>query len=857
MLSFLSLLIVSAVAAAPTGQRYPDAVEIYACGFERDTDPDYDGWPVEWSRRRGPGYPYYLSARIRHEPAPQGEQCFRLEVDGGAVAVQSPTIEIDPRFNYVVEVFVRTEKLVHDRAFATLTFLDEERRTLDRYTSQRLVDVPGWRKLRLGPVTSKHATARYATIGLHLEPGARADLRGAACFDDVWLGRLPRLAVTVDEQRHVINVGQKVGIRCRVSGLSSADARLLLEVENAFGQSLPDAARRFARQPTPPGPFAEQAWQWDTASLEPGYYRVRVMLAGSEGFWHTADLPLAVIEPRERPPVGEFGWSLPQCEQPLGWSPTARLLKQAAVSRVKLPMWLDAHDKQRIGDLVTWADRLRGDGIGIVGVLAEPPAAVCKQLGLPERLTAIEFLQLPIEAWYPSLEPVLARMSLLVQAWQLGDDRDTTLANRAELVEKVRQVKQQMERVAQDVAVGVGWNWQVELPKVVPAPWRFVTMSANPPLAPTELAECLADPAPAKTQRWVQIEPLPGEQYTLEDRVVDLVEQMVTAKVHAAQSIFVAEPIGGTNALVLEDGSPGELLLPWRTAALELSGAEYLGRMPLPGGSHNELFVRGDQGVLVVWNDRPQREVVYLGDDVRQIDVWGRRLTPAREGRKQIIEVGPVPTFVDGVNSAVARWQMNVRLMESQMPSILGVKHKNAVRVRNTFDRDIAGTLSVVGPQGWRTSPPLFKLQLAAGEEVEYPFEWSVPLSATTGHQTVRFDFQVNSDEHFDFSVYGQVTLGESDLRLELATRLNSAGELEVEQRLVNDTNQPVSLRFDLYAPGQRRQRQQVLNLARGEDERVYRLPDGAKLLGQTLWIRAEELGGPRVLSYRFVAGEE
>jgi hypothetical protein len=36
----------------------------------------------------------------------------------------------------------------------------------------------------------------------------------------------------------------------------------------------------------------------------------------------------------------------------------------------------------------------------------------------------------------------------------------------------------------------------------------------------------------------------------------------------------------------------------------------------------------------------------------------------------------------------------------------------------------------------------------------------------------------------------------------------------------------------------------------------VYRLPAGKELLGQTLWIRAEEINGPRVFSYRFRAEE-
>ena len=52
------------------------------------------------------------------------------------------------------------------------------------------------------------------------------------------------------------------------------------------------------------------------------------------------------------------------------------------------------------------------------------------------------------------------------------------------------------------------------------------------------------------------------------------------------------------------EGKPGELLLPWRTAATLLGGAEYLGQLRLPNGSANWMFRRADgQVVMVVWND--------------------------------------------------------------------------------------------------------------------------------------------------------------------------------------------------------------------------------------------------------------
>ena len=53
-------------------------------------------------------------------------------------------------------------------------------------------------------------------------------------------------------------------------------------------------------------------------------------------------------------------------------------------------------------------------------------------------------------------------------------------------------------------------------------------------------------------------------------------------------------------------------------------------------------------------------------------------------------------------------------------------------------------------------------------------------------------------------------------MSVEIWTRLNDRGELEVRQRLVNQTDGEVSFHCELFAPGRRRQQTQVIDLAPG-----------------------------------------
>ena len=133
-----SLLILAANQAAPIESRHPEATEVFHCGFERQNDADYDAWPDGWTRRRGPKYPRYLRIRIVDTPSPQGDSALRIELNGGAAVVSSDRIEVQGLFSYVLEGYLRTEGLVHDRAWFSVTFYDDRNEVVDRFDSEPL-----------------------------------------------------------------------------------------------------------------------------------------------------------------------------------------------------------------------------------------------------------------------------------------------------------------------------------------------------------------------------------------------------------------------------------------------------------------------------------------------------------------------------------------------------------------------------------------------------------------------------------------------------------------------------------------------------------------------------------------------
>ncbi len=866
MPNLLALLILAAGVSAPTDVRYPDAAEVFRCDFGPQWDPRLDGDPDGWTRRYSAAYPRYLPVRIVEDPSATDGHCLRMDLDGSAAAIFSPPIKVNSIFSYVIEARLKTEGLVHDEAYISVTFYDAKHKPLETITSDHTGKTTDWHKVRIDPFAPSHEATDYAVIGLHLVPTARADVRGSASFDDVWIGRLPRMTLATDRRDNVYVDPARPKINCIASGFAEENSRVVFELLDRTGKVIateqqhlvittkasetrPDADA--SETPRATGIVGNATWQPPIPDM--GFYRVRVKMPGREGVVDERALSLAVVPAAAIPAAGEFGWTLPDGENPLTLGELAELLGKAGVNWVKFPCWLGNQETSRIDRLVWFAERLRLQNIEMVGLLHQPPADLRKRLGDSDHPLAAQIFSTERELWDPSLEPVLTSLSLKVRWWQLGADKDTSFVGYPNAAEKVADFRRSASRFGQAVFVGIGWSWLYDLPRERQA-WDFVSLSTDPPLTWEEESAYLKPSAPSKTRRWVVLEPLSKDEYAADVRAGDLAQRMLAAKIGGVEGIFVPEVFSPDRGLMNPDGTAGELLVPWRTTALALAGAKYVGSLNLANGSTNYIFDRDGQIVMVVWNDRPTEERLYLGDDVRQMDLWGRSVKPTTENSEQVIQVRSLPTYLTGLNAAVLRWRMAVQLSEAQWPSLFGVAHSNTLLVKNTFGQGISGQIRIVAPDGWRVAPTEMPFKLGAGETLNQPFEAILPPDAASGRQDLRFDFDIMADRHFNFSVRRQIDVGLDDVTITATTRINDQGELEIEQRLTNDTDQFVSFKCYLYAPDRLPIVTQVVEQGRGTDTKTFRLPNGGELVGKTLLLRADEIAGPRIINHRFSA---
>lgn len=867
----LSVLIVSALTGASIDARYPGAVTAYECDFEEASDDDFDGWPHGWVRRRAPGYPHYLKMQLSREPSPRGKQCFRFDLDGGAAAASSPPIDYDRGSEYLVEASLKTIDLKRDEAYVALRFLAADGRIVQSEVSPRLRS-PEWQSLRIGPVYCEHPEATQVVVELHLEPGDGRDLRGAALFDDVWIGKLPRKSLRGSQPFNVFHVGEPVELSVTLTSLTQAEIRARLDLFDREGKPVSSDEQISTIKFSPDGRPEPRTVTWRPPIREPGYYRGRVVISDRNGLLREDATALVVVEPidRLRPGsgsfLGDFGWSILEARDVPQADDLHVLLYEAGVRRLKYPVWFGATNTPEARKILRFVERLNVQGVAVIGTLTPLPLS-SEGRDVPD-LAAAQTFRDARERWLPIVEPAMFDLAFKVRGWQLGHDRDLGFLALPGAADRIAVVKKEFDRIEQDSQLGVAWSWLQELPPTKDPAMRFLSLIATPEMTADELGQMLDGGGfPEGVQRWVGLSALSRHEYSQSDRVRDLVDRMIAAKAHGAAAVFFVDPFSAEHGLMERSGSPTELFLPWRTIAASLDGAQSAGSITLPNGSENKLFLRSEDAVLVVSADKPTDETISLDGKLRVTDLWEKQIVthahdpaagnaPTNEpGTK--FAVGPMPLVVTGIERGSAAWDVAMKLERAQLREVFGTPQQTALIVRNTYAQPVQGKLTFVAPEGWIMRPAAFDVSLGVGEEVRLPLEITLPTAGETGDVLLRIDHDVTADRRRQFAVYRNVRIGVGDVLLEVETRY--VGDvLEVEQRLVNNSQSAVSFRFNLFAPNQRRMRTHVVDLPPGGiDVQSYKMPEGKSLQGKTLWIRAEEIGGNRVLSERFAVGEE
>ena len=859
-------LLAACLAATPVGdQTFDNASEVRRFSFEtEDEDPNYDLQPDNWTRRRGPGFPPYVRSMIDRSTASHGKNSLMVELNGAQYAYYSPPQAVDGEHSYVFRGKIRSIGLKNDAALISVSLLDATRRRVERRLSLAVTGRhEDWVTVEIGPF-NPGADVRFLVVGCHIVQGERTDVKGHVWFDDLWLGSVPLLDLSQGSGLHFLQPNESVRIVAHARGLSNSSAhRLHLRLVNNTGELLEEA--EFPLGSGAAGganPETHGRIDWTLDPCPKGFYRVHADLVREGTTILAKQTSFVVMDPVPAGATGEFGWSFTNGPADLELAALGEIASRAGVNWLKLPFWSAGYAEQK-SDLSTskmtlFLDQLDENKISLVGLLSDPPPQLADKYaqnwgGISKIFT------MPRDFWYPSLEPIIARHSFRIRHWQLGSENDDSFVGLATLPETLTAVKNEFDRIGHDAQVGVHWKWDQPFPKRGTIANTFFSLGGNPPIDDEKLRDNLENTRSAGVSRWVLVSPLPrvekGREISAPERAADLARQMLAAKLGGATTIFANDPFDAQRGLLNPDGSPTEMFLPWRTVALALRGARYLGQFELPNRSPNAVFERGNEIVMVIWNSTETTEEYYLGEQAATVDLWGerKRLAIDPQTYAQSIPVGPTPLIIRGCSVQVARWRLAVQYANGRISSE-SVAQEEALLGTNTFAQGLTGKVTVRFPPGWEVEPYHWPLYAGAGEKFKFPLTLKSPPDASLGDLRTSIDFDVSADREYKFNVFLPYRLGIGDVDLKVACRRRDDGRLEIEQRITNNTEPLEILEFNcsLSIPGQIRLRNFVTRLGKGEDQRFYFIPNADGLRGKELWLRAEQVDGLRVLNFKW-----
>jgi len=287
-----------------------------------------------------------------------------------------------------------------------------------------------------------------------------------------------------------------------------------------------------------------------------------------------------------------------------------------------------------------------------------------------------------------------------------------------------------------------------------------------------------------------------------------------------------------------------------------LAAAEYLGSVNLPGGSTNHILMHGQTGTMVLWNDRPVVEQLYLGEDLRAVDVWGRQVAieqvMSNTGQPEHrLSVNQWPLIVHGVNVPVAKWRMRFQLKNRSLPSLVSQRTELPIDIENSLAQSASGSVTLHAPSLLQSQALPLQFQMGPGEQASYKLPVPVRTDASAGSHPLRFDFQVTGDRDYRFSVYDALTFGAGDVELHWEVLDVSPQRLGLRVELFNQTESRINFDCKVFPPNQPYRRFQITDIPPGNSVREIALPFADLQADAMLWIRSEQLGSGLILNHR------
>lgn len=854
---------------------------------ERETNPD--PVPRYWIRgqddpaiqRVRQGFPIWNSAELDFTVAASGIGSVVLPTRGGSTSLilERGVIPIFAGADYQVSAKVRTKGLTSARAVIAASFLDAAGKPIanSEFRTKPTATDGGWATVSVEVLGSSPNAAYLQLELLLLQPDQlprrigdivpRADVQGAAWFDDVVVQQLPRIELTSAVPGNCFLGSVTPSITATVRDLTGETVDVRLTVRDASGEVVSTSQSELAAGRSAVE-FAPKLPQFGWYQADVGVYSQNTRVGGAE-------LGLAWLPalPQRRDPTGirastdvpsdpRFGILINDLP-PVVAENVGAVLRAARSGAVVLPAWTDeltaAEISSRVSFLGTPIAQLLKSNTQVSLSLPVVPADLARAAKV-DADDVFSLFSRPPATWSAWLDPFLDRFGQRITRWQIGSTRANPRLIPTDMSRLTNALTSHLSRLVPGPTAVLAWPEEIAGPSL---PHEASLLVRTPRDA---TSEAMSGVLPALVPDALCLVNSGNPEAPPMARAGELARRMVELWVAAhpagqglsasrdSHMFYLAEPwvMAGPRRPQL---SPTIELAVWRTMADRLSGRRVVGTFPAGEGITCYILAPDaslpDQGAprtsaLVLWADAPRVNSFSASTSLGQgritfTDLFGNSVeaetdpTADPELRAQPtppirIPVSRTPIFVEGIDLDLVRFISSVRVNPRELTSS-GRAAEHAILFDNPWRGGLSAKVTIVQPgaartlggaldRSWTVTPRNTQVTVPALSQARIPFTMGFGSGEEAGPRSFVADFDLIAERQYGrIRVRSEIEIALQGLALDVvARRVKASGgeDIIIEATLTNTGGESINAEVTTFMPGEPRERRTIAGLQVG-----------------------------------------
>jgi hypothetical protein len=851
LLCLSATLALAGLSLAP-GETTPPGVAAdnlsYHFDFEEHTE--WAEFPDGWELVVGRNHPQDIRAKWDPSQHHSGDASFLIDLDGiSNVYETAKTVRVilDPRIGYRLSGWIRTKGVPSSGLRRTVARFEILGIARDEKTVLFTAQTPGvtgdreWTEVSLDIPSDITRPFRLVRIRCVIDGIA---IGGKVWFDDITLQPVPGMRVQGGHPDGFYSPSDRARVKVCLDTLIGGDYRLDATLLGPAGEPVWKQSIVPVRQP---GFIAET--EFDLTFKSFGVYRLRAELRSGNVLLASWDHAMLYWRGTPATSPGSIGVDAGTVER-FDFTRLS-LLVAGGFGHATFDLFdptatalTAANPMQAAGPHL---GRLRQGFCDSVMVLARVPDNLTAELLAAGRIgdtaDAVwpRVLLTDAKSWSPYVTSCVMALSDSGACWQVGAAPDATLTAE-EIYRAVTNLRKLLTPYTYRRRIGVVMSG-AESEEVIRAARTcdFIVFRTAPDVdAERVLPATVAALKATGRDVWVSI-PLAEDAKPERKSAVDAVMRAVRARGAGAERVTFDSLATG---LLDPSGQPREVMSALSAAARELGDLPCRGRLDTRASAF--LFESPDRAVLaVIPAGTGPADELYLGSDLRRIDLDGNAAPMSLRGDRASLENSGEPYYVEGIDAAALLTRLSLKVTavgskDAELPADVRPQTLQ-VELTNHYATAVAGSIELTAPEGWKVKPSTFALRIEPGATVKLKTVAEIPVTESAGERTLTAKLNLAGRDHL---IRRGLIMSPRDVETDVTVVPSTGGGLTVIQRVTNRGRRPV--RIALFVASAAGKQDQFLNgIAPGRTaEARFTVPRSA--VSGKVWAGWREIDGTR-----------